>query len=603
MAMSTDLDDELLNDFVNESRDLVASLDEDLVRLEGDGRNSELLNKIFRGFHTIKGSAGFFALEPVVDLCHACEDVFNQLRAGRLALQPELMDAILAGLDRLRTMMETLAAGGQPPPAEPELIATIREFARSAEAEPPPPEPEPEPAQKPTSAIAAASADPFSDDEFEALLDQLHGQGSAPGAAAAEPEPAAPAPRAPEVAPPPKAVAEPAKPASEPAETTLRIETERLDQVMNLVGELVLVRNRIKTLPAGADAGAFRKTAAELDVITSSLQNAVMKMRMQPIKKLFSRFPRLVREASRKLGKDIELCMHGEEVELDKSLVEALNDPLVHMIRNAVDHGVEDGPLRRTRGKHERGRIELSAEQMGDHILITVADDGGGIDPEKLRRKAIEKGLIDTAQAARMSQDESLQLIFSPGLSTKEQVSDLSGRGVGMDVVRANIAGLNGTVQIDSSIGRGTTFSIRVPLTLAIQPVIMVETAGRYFALPLQPVQDVFMLDETRVRKLDRWEAVLYREEPLRLLRLRRWAGAAEPSDGEASRVVVARVGRSHFGLVVDQVRAREEIVVKPLGRLLRTLAGVGGATVTGEGRVALLLDLGGLVEAYERGL
>jgi two-component system chemotaxis sensor kinase CheA len=272
------------------------------------------------------------------------------------------------------------------------------------------------------------------------------------------------------------------------------------------------------------------------------------------------------------------------------------------MVRNSVDHGIEMPDVRVARGKPAAGQLKLEARQEGDHIRITVRDDGGGIDPERLRRKAVEKGLIDASAAANMSQEETLQLIFLPGLSTKEQVSDLSGRGVGMDVVRSNIAALNGQVQIESAVGRGTTFYIRVPLTLAIQPVLMVSLARRLFALPLQPVQDVFFLDETRVRRLDRWDAVLYRNETLRLVRLSRWIGTGV-DDPTAQHVVVVNVAGDRFGLVVGQVRGREEIVVKPLGKLLRGLAGIAGATVTGEGRVALILDLAGLISAYEQSL
>jgi len=394
-----------------------------------------------------------------------------------------------------------------------------------------------------------------------------------------------------------------AKPTSEPVETTVRIDTERLDHVMNLVGELVLVRNRFKALPVNPTREDMRKAIAELDLITSRLQGTIMGMRMQPIRKLFAKFPRMVREIARKLGKDIEVETFGEDTELDKSLVEALNDPLVHMVRNSVDHGVEMPETRKSNGKPAKGKLRLAAEQLGDQIQITIADDGAGIDPERLRKKAVEKGLVDAATAARMSLDESLQIIFLPGLSTKEEVSELSGRGVGMDVVRSNISALNGNILIDSAVGRGTTFSIRLPLTLAIQPVLMVNVGPRLFALPLQPVKDVFPLEPTKVRKLDQWEAVAYQERALRLLRLDRWATMdryREPDHEDI--VVVVEVGRENFGIVVDSVRAREEIVVKPLGRMLRGLAGVGGATVTGDGRVALIVDLSGLISAREQG-
>ena len=396
----------------------------------------------------------------------------------------------------------------------------------------------------------------------------------------------------------------PPRPAThvEPVETTVRIDTERLDQVMNLVGELVLVRNRLK-LARAAGGESSRKNISELDQITSALQAAVMRMRMQPIRKLFAKFPRMVRETARRLDKQVEVELRGDETELDKSLVEALNDPLVHMVRNAIDHGIESPQQRRAAGKPEVGRIVLSAEQAGDHILITIRDDGGGIDPERLRRKAIECGQLDSQTAATLSQESCLQLIFLPGLSTKEQVSDLSGRGVGMDAVRASVAALNGSVQIESTVGQGSSFHIRVPLTLAIQPVLMLNLGSRLFAIPLQPVQDVFILDEEKIRKLDRWDVVLYRGETLRLVRLTRWAGMDCQVASSGAHVVIVRVGVERFGLIVGQVRGREEIVVKPLGKLLRGLAGVGGATITGDGRVALIIDPPGLVSAYAKGI
>jgi two-component system chemotaxis sensor kinase CheA len=639
--MSAEQDSELRADFVNESGDLLQKLGEQLVGLERHPDDRDLLNAVFRGFHTIKGGAGFFGLAPMVTLCHAAEDVFNILRAGRKVLTPDIMDVVLEALDDLRVMLDAVANNAAPPAAREDLVERLHAHAEpdAAAAAPAPvsraaaasapsaivsaaPDPFSEdefeklldqlhgsgkvPGDAPTppaapspppSGIVPAAPDPFADGEFEKLLDQLHGQGQVPGTV---PTPPAPAPAAPAAASP--AAVSAAEPAAPPAETTVRIDTERLDHVMNLVGELVLVRNRLKTFGHAPGQEVLRKSFSELDVITAGLQSAIMQMRMQPIRKLFSRFPRLVRETARKLDKQVEVETVGDSTELDKSLVEALNDPLVHMVRNAVDHGIEPPNVRVAAGKPACGKLILAAEQAGDHILITVRDDGGGMDPERIRRKAIEKGIVDASTAANMSHEETLQMIFLPGFSTKDQVSDLSGRGVGMDVVRSNISALNGQVQIESSLGRGSAFYIRVPLTLAIQPVLMIALGHRQFALPLQPVLDVFFLDETRVRRLDRWDAVLYRNETLRLVRLSRWVGCEHAREA-AQHVVVVNVSGERFGLVVGQVRGREEIVVKPLGKLLRGLAGIAGATVTGEGRVALILDLAGLVAAYEQSL
>lgn len=390
---------------------------------------------------------------------------------------------------------------------------------------------------------------------------------------------------------------------ADPEHTSIRVDTQRLDQVMDLIGELVLVRNRIKTLAAADGVGAdLRKACSELDVTTSGLQNQVTRMRMQPIRKLFSRFPKLARDTARKLGRQVEVERFGEDTELDKTLIESLGDPLMHMVRNAIDHGLELPEARLKAGKPACGRVVLSAEQAGGQIVVTISDDGAGMDPERLRAKAIERGLIQAADAARMSREDCLQLIFMAGLSTKDQVSDLSGRGVGMDVVRSNIQALNGVVTIDSEPGQGSSIRMRLPLTLAIQPVLMVERGKRLFAVPLQAVQDVFRLNRDAVDNgAHGWETTAYREGELRLMRLSSWLGDEAAGDEQARHVVVVIVGNERYGLIVGSVRGREEIVVKPLGRMLKGLAGVAGGTVTSDGRIALILELPGLVSAYER--
>jgi len=651
--MSAELDSELRADFLNESRDLMERLGEQLVELERQPKDKELLNAVFRGFHTIKGGAGFFALDPVVHLCHAAEDVFNALRSQRITLDAELTDVVLEAYEELQQMLAAVAAERPVPAPNPATLETLKAAVDAAPPKAPraaaPPKKAAPPAAAAVPAATAAPApaqslqnDPFSEDEFEALLDSLHGRGAAPGQngpdvdSAAADEPAAMesdsaaadsvadlqadpfsedefealldslhgkgAP--PGVAPlPPPPPAPPAREvlavSSGETESSLRVDTHKLDSVMNLVGELVLVRNRLKTLGTSPTGESLRKTLAELDHITGSLQSSVMQLRMQPIRKLFARFPRLVRDVARKLGKQVDVILSGEDTGLDKGLVEALADPLLHMVRNAIDHGIEMPDQREEAGKPAAGQLRLEASQQGDHILISVRDDGAGMDPEKLRRKAVERGLLDAATAAAMPLEECLQLVFLPGFSTKEQISDLSGRGVGMDVVRTQIAALNGSVQIESEPRRGTTIHLRVPLTLAILPVLMVGVGRRLFALPLQPVQDVFNLDETQVRRMGRGETVNYRKEPLRLLRMSRWVNEDVSHEGGAH-VIVVRVAAEKLGLVVSRVRGREEIVVKPLGPPLRGLAGLTGATVTGEGRIALIVDLPGLMSVYE---
>lgn len=572
--MSTDTDDDIRADFLAESGELMAALGQQLVELERRPADGELLNAVFRGFHTIKGGAGFLGLEAMVALCHAAEEVFNALRKGERRMDAALMDAALEALESLQVMHAAAEAGRTPASAKAGLIGRLRQSTQAP----------------PSVAVTAPAADGgvITDDEFEALLDQLHGEGQGPGSAAVESNPAVEASPETDAHPLTRQVA---------SESSVRVDTTALDGMMNLVGELVLVRNRLKRLCGRADQGPEARAVGELDHITRSLQAAVMRVRMQPIRRVFSRFPRLAREVARGLGKQVEVELVGEDTGLDKSLVEALADPLVHMVRNSVDHGIELPAQRHSAGKPASGRLRLSARQAGDQILITVEDDGAGMDAERLRGKAVEKGLLAAADAARLTVQECLQLIFLPGFSTKDKVSELSGRGVGMDVVKSSITALGGSVQIESRLGFGSSIHLRVPLTLAILPALMIGVGPRLLALPLAPVLDVFELDPLQLRRLDRWDVLLHRKETLRLIHLHRWLDL--PAAADAPRhVVVAQVENERYGFVVSQVHAREEVVIKPLGAMLRGLAGIAGATVTGSGRVALILDLPGLVRA-----
>ncbi|MBL6749026.1 MAG: chemotaxis protein CheA [Nevskia sp.] len=581
--MSGETEDDLRADFLVEAGELVQKLGEQLVALEQHPSDQELLNAVFRGFHTVKGGAGFLGLDAMVDLCHAAEDVFNGLRNGRLRMQPQLMDAVLESVDHLQAMMAAVSAGEAPARAPQALIGRLHAAAQPAAA------PVQEAAPAPAVPAAPVSAT-ISDDEFEALLDELHGAGQAP-------QGAAPAAGADDGAPAPPPRPAPVAPV-EPAESSVRVDTQSLDRLMNLVGELVLVRNRLKTLCGRSEQSPYFRSVGELDHITRGLQSAVMRVRMQPVRKVFARFPRLAREVARSLGKQVEVELSGEDTGLDKSLVEALADPLVHLVRNSVDHGIEPPRQREAAGKRASGRLLLAARQVGDHIVVSVSDDGGGMDPEKLRRKAVEKGLYAPADAARLSVDECLQLVFLPGFSTKEAISEISGRGVGMDVVKSTIVGLGGSVHIASEPGLGTEVSIRLPLTLAILPALMVRVGARLLAMPVAPVLDVFALERERMRRLGRWDVVLYRKDTLRLIHVDRWLGVALAPD-EPCHVAVAQAGGESFGFVVSQVLGREEVVVKSIGPALSGLAGVAGATVTGEGKVALIVDLLGLARAY----
>jgi two-component system, chemotaxis family, sensor kinase CheA len=578
--------DDIRADFLIEAGELVEGLSAQLVELEARPDDNQLLNAIFRAFHTVKGGAGFLELAPLVALCHAAEDVFNVLRSGQRGVDAPLMDAVLEVVDEVRSRMQALADGRKLKAAPKALVDRLHALAR-AEARAVPVAEVPAAAPPP-----AGEGDSISEDDFEALLDQLHGKGQAPKAVVSPPPAAAPAAVA-EPAAPAKGAPEPASAKPPAAEPSIRVDTARLDTLMNLVGELVLVRNRLKALRGTADLPpSAARAVGELDFLTRSLQNAVMQVRMQPIGRVFSRVPRIARDVARGLGKQVNVQLVGEHTEIDKNLVEALADPLVHMVRNSVDHGIELPEQRQAAGKPAAGTLTLSADQQGDGIVIRVRDDGAGIDAEKIRRKAVEKGLLGLSEAAALSPEECLQLVFLPGFSTREAVSDLSGRGVGMDVVMTAIKGLGGSVHIDATPGQGTCVTLRLPLTLAILSALIVEADGRRYALPLAPVQDIFALDPEAVVRMERWDAVLLRRETLRLIDLDPLRGPIDTP----RHVVVAQVGETRYGFVVRTVRGREEVVIKPLGPSLRGLAGVSGATVMPDGRLALILDFAGLV-------
>jgi two-component system chemotaxis sensor kinase CheA len=733
-CMSFGEDEEILQDFLVEAGEILEHLSEQLVDLEQRPADKDLLNAIFRGFHTVKGGAGFLQLTALVECCHVTENLFDMLRTGKRSVTSALMDVVLQALDAVNEMFSEVKAGQDPKPAAPALMARLEamlhnddpvaaapvavasvaevaaeapaanidasqditdaEFEQFLDALTPGAPAEPvavagasdeitddefeslldqlhgkgqhaiaaAPASvevaassgsdeitadefealldqlhgkgsapriesaAPAPVASAANNDLIQDDEFEALLDQLHGKGQGPAATAVSAAAAAPAPKpvpapvpVPAPAPVPAAAPEP-KPAAAPraaaagddgdaqkggnaAETTVRVDTQRLDDIMNMVGELVLVRNRLVRLGANSGDEALTKAVGNLDVVTADLQSAVMKTRMQPIKKVFGRFPRVVRDLARSLKKEVVLELQGEETDLDKNLVEALADPLVHLVRNAVDHGIESPEKREQGGKPRAGKIVLAAEQEGDHILLSITDDGAGMDTEVLRQKVVEKGLLDSDAAARLNDTECYNLIFLPGFSTKSEISDVSGRGVGMDVVKTKIAQLNGSIQIISKVGEGTRLIIKVPLTLAIMPTLMVMLGQQAFALPLASVNEIFHMDLTRINVVDGREVITVREKAIPLFFLKHWLtkngyGEARP---EHAHVVIVSVGIQRVGFVVDQLIGQEEVVIKPLGKMLQGTPGMAGATITGDGRIALILDVPSMLKRYAR--
>ncbi|WP_256644613.1 chemotaxis protein CheA [Stenotrophomonas sp. 9(2022)] len=605
--------DDITADFIIEAQEILDRLGEQLVSLEQAPQDNDQLNAVFRGYHTLKGGAGFLGITAMVELCHAAEEALGAARAGQAVLQAHHFDAAQQSLDYLQSMLDAVSSGTEPGYAPPELIAQFDVHGGAS----------PSTGAATAAAPAAAGGDLITDDEFEALLDQLHG-GNAPTAVAppkkaddglisedefealldqlhggavpgAKPVAAVPVAAPPAPAPAPRAAAKPAanKPVAE-AEHTVRVDTKRLDAIVNLIGELVLSRNRLKTLRTRLRDEELDRAVSTLDIATARLQSAVMRTRMQPVGKVFSRFPKVARDVARSLQKEVDLELIGAETELDRNLVEALADPLVHLVRNAIDHGVEMPDLREAQGKPRMGHVRLSAQQEGDYVSIEVQDDGAGIDPEKLRAKAREKGLIDPEAAARLSSEECLHLVFLPGFSTKQQVTDISGRGVGMDVVQSRIRELSGQIQIQSELGRGSRFLIRVPLTLAILPTLLVQAGEDVYALPLARVMEVLHAPRTSLGWFDGRAVLDRRSHTLPLVDLRQWLDVT-PAASTLLTIVVLQAGEARFGLVVDQVRGREEVVIKPLPKALRGLRGYAGATLIGDGRMALILDVDGL--------
>jgi two-component system chemotaxis sensor kinase CheA len=598
--------DDIAADFLVEASEIAERLGDELVQLEMRPQDGELLNAIFRGFHTIKGGASFLNFTPLVELCHGVEEMFDLLRKGRLAVDGDLFDLAQGALDHLSGQLASLRAGQAAERAPEPLLNAIRIAALPDAAPAAAPKPSirtanvpPPPKPTPAAPAPAAQSDTITEDEFEALLDMFQGAQQVP---AGKPSPLPPSPvqmpqPQPAASTAPAAAAPAAAPkAAPPPESSVRVDTKRLDGLMNLVGELVLARNRLKALRRRNRDEDLERAVSNLDVVTARLQAEVMRVRMQPVGRAFSRFPKVARDVARTLKKEVNVQLIGEETELDKNLVEALSDPLIHLVRNAIDHGIEAPDKRESIGKPRAGTLKLSAQQEGDHIVIIVADDGGGIDPDMLRTKAREKGLIDADTAARLSPTEALQLIFMAGFSTKEQATDISGRGVGMDVVKTKLAELNGQVLIESTRGEGTRFLIRVPLTLAILPTLMVSASDRPYALPLSNVLEVFKYRENLVRFIDGHEVLDLRQQTFPLVFLRRWLG--KPVSTEDAGVVVVQTQNRKLGIVVDQVRGREEVVVKPLPQSLRGLSGLAAATITGDGNLALILDIDGLLKA-----
>lgn len=618
--------EDLLQDFLQEAHDLLSDVDNKLVDLEKMPDDRGLLNDIFRGFHTVKGGAGFLNATELVTLCHLTENLFDRLRNGELELTAELMDVIMDATKGVRDMFGELGQMVQPQPADPAVIAALQ-GALNGQAPG---------ASPPVSAVPEASAEavPMADiqrvdtqnepdwNALHAAVTGQHAQAAAHGEVItkAESEPANNAASSvvqQSTAATPVASAGPAspspfgrrttdRPGGQPTsarraeergrENTIRVDTSRLDQVLNLSGEIGLTKNRLTSLRADILAGksdsetlhALDQAVSQLDLLVSDLQNSVMKTRMQPIGRLFQKYPRIARDLARQLGKDVELVLAGEETEVDKTMIEDLADPLIHLIRNAVDHGVEMPAERQAVGKPGKSLVRLEARQEGDHIVLIIADDGKGMSAERIRAKAIEKGLISEEEANTLDERQSLNLIFLPGFSTKAQISDVSGRGVGMDVVKTNIQKLNGSIEIRSEPGKGSVFIISLPLTLAILPVLLVLLGDQPFALPLSLVREILPIEQGRIQEVGGKETLVVRGEVLPVISLARLLGW--PLERYPEYGVFMQTAERSFILGVDSFAGRDDAVIKSLEDFRPK--GVAGVTTLSNGQIVLILDM-----------
>ncbi len=589
--------EELLSDFLLEAGEMLSDVDSKLMELEKRPNDSNLLNEVFRGFHTIKGGAGFLNATELVTLCHLTENLFDKLRNRELTLSAELMDVIFAATAEVKKMFGSLQQNQQPQAAPVQMLENLKAAL----------------AGKAVLAVQeAAPVQTQSHDgvDWNALYTALTGTDIVETVGLVrDPEKIA------------EAVSEEESTkkafgrrnddvpgatigrrdgdvsAKEVKETTIRVDTERLDQVLNLSGEIGLTKNRLNHLRSDIlqgrqDADTLRdldQSVTQLDMLVVNLQNAVMKTRMQPIGRLFKKYPRLARDLARSLGKDVELVLVGEDTEMDKTMIEDLNDPLVHLVRNAVDHGVETIEGRIAVGKPEKSQVELSARHEGDHILITIADDGRGMRPEVIRNKAIEKGIITSEVANTLDENQCLELIFLPGFSTKDEISSVSGRGVGMDVVKTNIQKLNGSINIDSVPGKGSVFTISLPLTLAILPVLILRLGDQSFAVPLSMVREILSVTPGQLQKISGRATMVVRGEVLPVLPLAQLIGW-DASDKEPEVGVLMQFGTNSFILSADGFAGHDDVVIKSLDTFRPK--GVAGVTMSSEGDIVLILDI-----------
>lgn len=651
---------EIMEDFLIEAFEMNEQLDQDLVELEHNPEDLDLLNRIFRVAHTIKGSSSFLNLNILTGLTHNMEDVLNRARKGEIKITPDIMDVVLRSIDLMKTLLVTIRDTGSDTNngKENEIEEAVKQLQAitsqnlegaketSGTKEAPKEEVKKETKEENTeenqenkakapTAKNPASDNPLADEpdldysnmsaeEVEAEIERLLNKRQeadkerrAQKKQEAKPKqevaptketPKTETPKAPKTETKAKAKAdtEENKAPSIGVEQTVRVDVRRLDHLMNLIGELVLGKNRLIRIYGDVeeryDGEKFleelNQVVSSISAVTTDLQLAVMKTRMQPVGKVFNKFPRMVRDLSRELGKSIELIIEGEETELDKSIVEEIGDPLIHIIRNSCDHGIEPLEERRRLNKPETGKVQLSAYNEGNHIVIKISDDGKGLDPVMLKEKAIEKGVISERDAEGMSDREAFNLIFKPGFSTAKVVSNVSGRGVGMDVVKTNIEKLNGIIEIDSEVGVGTTQKLKIPLTLAIIQALLVGVQEEYYAIPLSSVLETVRISQDEIYTVDGKSVLRLRDEVLSLVRLSDIfkVDAILESNSDVY-VVIIGLADQKIGVIVDYLIGQEEVVIKSLGYYLKNTRGIAGATVRGDGKITLIVDVGAMMD------
>ncbi|GAA7308452.1 chemotaxis histidine kinase/response regulator CheAY2 [Helicobacter pylori] len=644
---------EIMEDFLIEAFEMNEQLDQDLVELEHNPEDLDLLNRIFRVAHTIKGSSSFLNLNILTHLTHNMEDVLNRARKGEIKITPDIMDVVLRSIDLMKTLLVTIRDTGSDTNngKENEIEEAVKQLqaitsqnlegAKEGTKEAPKEEAKKETKEENTeenqenkakapTAENSASDNPLADEpdldyanmsaeEVEAEIERLlnkrqeadkerRAQKKQEAKPKQEVAPKTETPKAPKTETKTKAKAdtEENKAPSIGVEQTVRVDVRRLDHLMNLIGELVLGKNRLIRIYSDVeeryDGEKFleelNQVVSSISAVTTDLQLAVMKTRMQPVGKVFNKFPRMVRDLSRELGKSIELIIEGEETELDKSIVEEIGDPLIHIIRNSCDHGIEPLEERRRLNKPETGKVQLSAYNEGNHIVIKISDDGKGLDPVMLKEKAIEKGVISERDAEGMSDREAFNLIFKPGFSTAKVVSNVSGRGVGMDVVKTNIEKLNGIIEIDSEVGVGTTQKLKIPLTLAIIQALLVGVQEEYYAIPLSSVLETVRISQDEIYTVDGKSVLRLRDEVLSLVRLSDIfkVDAILESNSDVY-VVIIGLADQKIGVIVDYLIGQEEVVIKSLGYYLKNTRGIAGATVRGDGKITLIVDVGAMMD------